>query len=85
MSLTAHARALTVPAARGASSPIRQHWRAPIAARPADAVAPQMVAQFAHAGSAMCEAQRIDYKAAREGRMTWQQYFLIWGTRKAVL
>jgi hypothetical protein len=44
-----------------------------------------MVAQFAHAGSAMCEAQRIDYKAAREGRMTWQQYFLIWGTKRAAL
>ena len=27
----------------------------------------------------MCEAQRIDLKAAIEGRITWQQYFAIWG------
>ena len=27
----------------------------------------------------MSEAQRIDLKAAIEGRITWQQYFAIWG------
>lgn len=74
-----------MPAARGASSPIRQRWRPMTMAQPISTAALQMAAQFAHAGSAICEAQRIDYEAAREGRMTWQQYFLIWGTRKAAL
>jgi len=27
----------------------------------------------------MSEAQRIDLKAAIEGRITWRQYFAIWG------
>jgi hypothetical protein len=29
--------------------------------------------------SGMCEAQRIDLKLAIEGRITWQQYFAMWG------
>jgi hypothetical protein len=35
---------------------------------------------FFRANSPMCEAQRLDLKAAREGRITWQQYFAMWGT-----
>jgi hypothetical protein len=34
---------------------------------------------FAAAGGGMCEAQRIDFKAACEGRITWRQYFEKWG------
>ena len=29
--------------------------------------------------SGMCEAQRIDFKAACEGKITWKQYFDKWG------
>jgi len=29
--------------------------------------------------SGMCEAQRINFKAACEGRITWGQYFEKWG------
>jgi len=27
----------------------------------------------------MCEAQRIDFEAACEGKITWRQYFAKWG------
>lgn len=27
----------------------------------------------------MCEAQRADFAAACEGKITWQQYFAKWG------
>lgn len=27
----------------------------------------------------MCEAQRIDLKAVREGKITWRMYFETWG------
>jgi hypothetical protein len=30
----------------------------------------------------MCEAQRIDLKAAFEGRITWRQYFEKWGDER---
>jgi hypothetical protein len=31
------------------------------------------------AGRIMCEAQRIDFEAAREGKITWTAYFHMWG------
>jgi hypothetical protein len=30
-------------------------------------------------GSAMCEAQRIDLAAARAGKISWRQYYAMWG------
>jgi hypothetical protein len=27
----------------------------------------------------MCEAQRIDLAAAQAGKITWVQYFALWG------
>jgi hypothetical protein len=27
----------------------------------------------------MCEAQRIDLRAAQDGKITWAQYFALWG------
>ena len=36
------------------------------------------VSSFRCAGKIMCEAQRLDLKAAREGRMTWRAYFEKW-------
>jgi hypothetical protein len=41
--------------------------------------------RFVSAGKVMCAAQRIDLKAAREGRITWQWYFQIWGKRGLAL
>jgi hypothetical protein len=29
--------------------------------------------------NAMCQAQRIDLKAARDGKITWAAYFRMWG------
>jgi hypothetical protein len=29
--------------------------------------------------SAMCDAQRVDFIAACEGKITWRQYFAKWG------
>ena len=39
----------------------------------------QMMPQRPSDLSGMCEAQRIDFKAACEGKITWQQYFMKWG------
>jgi len=32
-----------------------------------------------HRPTGMCEAQRIDFMAACEGKITWWQYFAKWG------
>jgi hypothetical protein len=39
---------------------------------------PTVTRHFVIAGGRMCEAQRIDLRAAREGRMTWRAYFEKW-------
>jgi len=31
------------------------------------------------ARSGLCEAQRTDLKAAQDGKITWAQYFALWG------
>ena len=31
-----------------------------------------------HRPDSMCEAQRIDFLAACEGKITWRQYFALW-------
>jgi hypothetical protein len=36
-------------------------------------------AAIPHRPAGMCAAQKIDFKAAREGKITWQQYFAMWG------
>jgi hypothetical protein len=43
------------------------------AERPARPISP------AAAKTGMCEAQRIDFEAACDGKITWQQYFAKWG------
>jgi len=42
------------------------------------AAEPTVTRHFVIVGGRMCEAQRIDLKAAREGRMTWRAYFEKW-------
>ncbi|MDE1985771.1 MAG: hypothetical protein KGJ28_04465 [Alphaproteobacteria bacterium] len=32
-----------------------------------------------HRPSGICEAQRIDFNAACDGKITWYQYFVKWG------
>jgi hypothetical protein len=32
-----------------------------------------------------CEEQRIDFMAARDGKITWRQYFAKWGDRSLCL
>ena len=39
----------------------------------------QMMMQMFRAAAAMCAAQRLDLKAAEEGKITWAQYFVLWG------
>jgi hypothetical protein len=34
--------------------------------------------------TAMCEAQRVDYLAACDGKITWRQYFSKWGAEPAL-
>ncbi len=46
--------------------------------KPACAAERAVMRHFVIAGGRMCEAQRIDLKAAREGRMTWRAYFEKW-------
>jgi hypothetical protein len=46
--------------------------------KPACAAERAVTRHFVIAGGRMCEAQRIDLKAAREGRMTWRAYFEKW-------
>jgi hypothetical protein len=33
----------------------------------------------------MCEAQRVDFIAACDGKITWRQYFAKWGHRGLAL
>lgn len=40
---------------------------------------PQRPAFFGANRSGMCEAQRLDLKAAQDGKITWRQYFAMWG------
>jgi len=35
--------------------------------------------------SGMCEAQRVDYLAANDGKITWRQYFAKWGGNRLTL
>ena len=48
------------------------------AARAAVQPQPRIIA-IPHRPSGMCAAQRIDFKAAKAGKITWQQYFATWG------
>jgi hypothetical protein len=34
---------------------------------------------MARVGGRLCEAQRVDLIAAQEGKITWRQYFAMWG------
>jgi hypothetical protein len=43
------------------------------------ATAPPPGLMFARTARLICEAQRFDFEAACEGKITWQQYFLRWG------
>jgi hypothetical protein len=52
---------------------------ASIIAAPTRATEPQIVQHFVFTCQTMCEAQRIDLEAAREGKMTWRAYFNKWG------
>jgi hypothetical protein len=47
--------------------------------KPTRAAEPAVTQQFAIAGGRMCEAQLIDLKAARDGKITWRAYFEKWG------
>ena len=48
------------------------------AARAAVQPQPRMAA-IPRRPAGMCAAQKIDFKAAREGKISWQQYFAVWG------
>ena len=50
-----------------------------VALRPSAAAEDARLSPMTGGGGCMCEAQRIDFKAAREGRITWRQYFEKWG------
>jgi hypothetical protein len=64
----AAARILTQPLPRSASC-----------SKMTRAAEPTVARHFVIFGGRMCEAQRIDLKAARAGRITWRAYFEKWG------
>jgi hypothetical protein len=60
---------------RLALAPLFRQLRKIITGR--DQTTPQLGSQTK---SAMSEAQRIDFKAACDGKITWRQYYAKWGS-----
>ena len=59
---------------RAAMKILRRRLTRPLAGpqRPAPWLRPRI-------GGGMCEAQRVDLAAAQAGKITWAQYFAMWG------